>query len=166
MAATFTDVPHYDDILKFIDSRAQASEMSMSSSRRQFKTDSFPVKGSNKTITSLAANHDLSTGQCPLCKDKHPLYSCSKFKALPYERKASTVKVNEFCMNCLGKGHFVAQCKSLHRCRKCQRPHHTLLHNETESQQQSQNLSNDTPTTNISEVSAIVGIKSSSLLMS
>ena len=34
------------------------------------------------------------------------------------------------------KGHFAASCKSLHRCRKCQKPHHTLLH--TEGQQRSE----------------------------
>ena len=32
------------------------------------------------------------------------------------------------CMNCLGKGHFVPDCKSANRCRKCQKPHHTQLH--------------------------------------
>ena len=34
------------------------------------------------------------------------------------------------------KGHFAASCKSLHRCRKCQKPHHTLPH--TEAQQRSE----------------------------
>ena len=33
-------------------------------------------------------------------------------------------------MNCLCGGHFVTQCKSSHRCKACQRPHHTLLHVE------------------------------------
>ena len=34
------------------------------------------------------------------------------------------------CINCLQPGHFVKQCTSLHHCRKCQKPHHTLLHVE------------------------------------
>ena len=33
-------------------------------------------------------------------------------------------------MNCLGSNHFVKQCKSIHRCKICQNPHHTLLHVE------------------------------------
>ena len=33
-------------------------------------------------------------------------------------------------MNCLRPGHFIKQCRSLNRCRKCQRAHHTLLHLE------------------------------------
>ena len=31
-------------------------------------------------------------------------------------------------MNCLKPGHFSKQCGSNNRCRKCQKPHHTLIH--------------------------------------
>lgn len=40
----------------------------------------------------------------------------------------AAVRANDLCMNCLRPGHFVKQCKSLHKCHECQRPHHTLLH--------------------------------------
>ena len=43
-----------------------------------------------------------------------------------------SVKENRICLNCLRPGHFVRQCKSQHKCRKCQRPHHTLLHVDTD----------------------------------
>ena len=33
-------------------------------------------------------------------------------------------------MNCLKPGHFIKQCKSLQRCHKCQKTHHTLLHQD------------------------------------
>ena len=42
------------------------------------------------------------------------------------------MKDNKLCMNCLKPGDFVKQCKSPHRCRKCQKPHHTLLYVEAE----------------------------------
>jgi len=58
------------------------------------------------------------------------LYSCSKFKSLPPDRMMSTLKSNGLCLNCLKPGHFVKECTSLNRCRKCQKPHHTLLHLE------------------------------------
>ena len=38
------------------------------------------------------------------------------------------LKGNGICMNCLRPGHFIKQCKSLHHCKLCQKPHHTLLH--------------------------------------
>ena len=33
-------------------------------------------------------------------------------------------------MNCLRPGHFSKQCKSINKCRKCQKPHHTLIHTD------------------------------------
>ena len=32
------------------------------------------------------------------------------------------------CNNCLTKGHSLKNCKSIHKCKTCQSPHHTLLH--------------------------------------
>ncbi len=44
----------------------------------------------------------------------------------------STLKSYGLCLNCLKPGHFVKECTSTHRCRKCQKPHHTLLHLEVQ----------------------------------
>ncbi len=55
-----------------------------------------------------------------------------KFKNLSHEQKLLT---HRLCMNCLGGNHFVKQCKSNHQCKKCQKPHHTLLHVEVPSNQ-------------------------------
>ena len=49
------------------------------------------------------------------------------------EDKMQVVKANRLCTNCLGAGHFKNQCKSLHKCKVCQKPHHTLLHSETQN---------------------------------
>ena len=43
----------------------------------------------------------------------------------------STVRSNKLCLNCLKPGHFSKQCPSQNRCRRCQRPHHTLLHDDS-----------------------------------
>ena len=68
---------------------------------------------------SFATNTDISESQvCVLCKsDKHPLFSCSKFKELPHDGKLSVLKAHNLC-------------KSVHRCRKCRGNHHTLFHKE------------------------------------
>ncbi len=39
-------------------------------------------------------------------------------------------------MNCLNSDHFVRNCKSNHRCKRCQKPHHTFLHAEDYGKQQ------------------------------
>ena len=40
------------------------------------------------------------------------------------------LKSNGLCLNCLKPGHYTKECTSAHRCRKFQKPHHTLLHVE------------------------------------
>ena len=60
--------------------------------------------------------------------EQHPLYACQKFKAMSRDEKLSSLRKNNLCLNCLGSGHFVKLCRSSHWCKKCQQPHHTLLH--------------------------------------
>ena len=113
-------VPHYNELLDFINLRAQASESLLSSKKPNTPT---------KPTALFAAGASDASPNCLLCKtDRHPLYACSRFKLLSHDQKISTVKSNGVCMNCLKPGHFLKQCKSLHHCRTCQKPHHTLLH--------------------------------------
>ena len=115
-----TDVPHYEELLDFIDLRAQVSETSCSEHKKK------PPSRSN----SFAANANPS-GNCVVCKtEKHPLYSCTKFKSVPHNDKISILKANNLCVNCLSDSHFKKHCKSIHKCKVCQKPHHTLLHLE------------------------------------
>ena len=127
------DVPHYKELLEFINLRAQASETSTSDqNKKSSKGETQPNRKlftSGKPVVSFAANTTDPMGNCVLCKtDKHPLYVCPKFKNQPHDKMIATLKANDLCMNCLRPGHYVKQCRSLHRCRKCQKPHHTLLH--------------------------------------
>ena len=85
-----------------------------------------------------------------------------QFKSLPHEQMVSLLKSHDLCINCIRPGHFLKQCKSLHRCQKCQRPHHTLLHRESSS-----NKSEAQPSLLVNSVvsNAATGIKSNCLLM-
>ena len=55
------------------------------------------------------------------------------------------VKVNRLCTNCLGGGHFKNQCKSLHKCKMCQKSHHTLLHSASPRSQDRATAQRNTP---------------------
>ena len=130
-----TDVPHYKDLLEFLNLRAQASEYSLSdTSKKSSRSDSFKKNVLiSKSVASFAASADESS-TCVLCKfEKHPMYYCPKFKSLSHGNKLSTLKSNGLCINCMRPGHYVKGCKSLHRCRVCQKPHHTLLHIDEKS---------------------------------
>ena len=134
------EVPPYQDILEFIDLRAQASETSSSvGSRKHMKTE-FPGKKSSgfvKPAASFTANTDSGVGKCVLCtSEHHPLYVCTKFKSLSHADKMSTLKGHNLCANCLGSGHYKRQCQSSHNCRKCHRRHHTLIHDESQDSAQ------------------------------
>ena len=107
-----TDVPHYQKLLESINLRAQASE----TPQRQTKT-------STRSVVAHAASADDANVNCPLCKnEKHPLYVCTRFKTLTHDRMLAVLEDNKMCMNCLKPGHFVKQCRSIHHCRKCQKP--------------------------------------------
>ena len=61
------DVPHYEELLEFVDLRAQASETSCAT----------PKKKLPNRVTSFAANTNSSGNNCVVCKtEKHPLYVC------------------------------------------------------------------------------------------
>ena len=128
-------VPHYQSLLEFLNLRAQATEPTIadtcSSDKRPRHDTSYAKKGfvTGRTVASHAISADLSSGQCILCKpNKHPLYACPQFRDMPHKSKITVIKSNGLCMNCFSSNHFVKQCKSVHRCKRCQRPHHTLLH--------------------------------------
>ena len=120
------DVPHYDDLLKFLDLRAQAAESSTPNSYKQLPVKSEPRSApytprapSSKSVPSFAAISTPIT--CVACKSgTHPLYACTNFRGLDYNGKMSTVRSNNLCLNCLHPGHRMKDCRSSHRCKQCQ----------------------------------------------
>ncbi len=166
-----TDVPPYQRLLEFINLRAQASESSVAEHSKKPKHEGISWKKPGRPIASFAGTAK-PVANCIVCdSEKHPLYACPKFKALPHDQMVSTLKANKMCMNCLRSGHFVRQCQSNYHCKKCQKPHHTLLHIESKSEVPSPSstpppgpISSSASTTPISSHAAM-GIKSDLLLM-
>ena len=60
-----------------------------------------------------------------------------KFTCLP-QQMVTILKQNGLYLNSLKPGHILKQCPSIHRCPKCQRPHHTWLHLDKEADPQRQ----------------------------
>ena len=162
------DVPHYSELLEFLNLRAQASETCTSDTRRTPRSDTHPAKKSqpNKPIASFAVSTSESVAGCILCKpEKHPLYACPRFKVLPRDKMVSIIRDNELCMNCLKPGHFSRQCGSNNRCRKCQKPHHTLIHNDGKGSSQSEQPSLASAVESSISSNAATGFVSNALLM-
>ena len=71
-----TDVPHYRDLLEFINHRAQASETSL------------PEQSKKWPFKSFSSFHTSVDEFCVACKtQKHPLYICHHFRSLPHEHQ-------------------------------------------------------------------------------
>ena len=164
-----TDVPPYAKLLEFLNLRAQASEFATSEPRKNPRSDPYPIK---KHPSNRSVSHFVSVGgdssKCVVCKDeKHPLYACTRFKALPQGRRIATLKENNLCMNCLKPGHFARQCTNMSRCRRCQKSHHTLIHSDSREAEQTEKPSRTTtaePAT-CTSAHAATGFASNTLLM-
>ncbi len=72
----------------------------------------------------------------------------------------SLIKTSELCLR---PGHFSRQCPSLNRCKKCQKPHHTLIHSQNKEDNLSQSDKGSQSTAETSNTAA--GIVFNSLLM-
>ena len=67
--------------------------------------------------------------ECQLCPgEKHPLYLCTKWLEYSITQRLAHVRTKSLCHNCLAVGHAAANCRSTYRCRDCQQPHHTTIH--------------------------------------
>ena len=152
-----TDVPDYQELLDFLNLRAQASEAFTEKKR------------SSKPFTSLNVNVSPSDTTCVSCgKENHPLYLCNKFRSLPHSSKMELIRAKSYCLNCLRPGHFAKKCKSLSHCKRCQRPHHTLLHSD--GREREAERKQDPPADNSAETTATsptlhVSVQSNILLM-
>lgn len=123
-------VPHYTRLLEFLDLRAQASETCATETTRNPRNDTHPTKRSpiDRSVASFATNASVPVANCILCtSEKHPQYACPCFKSLSHDKMISAIQSNGLCLNCLKPGHISKRCSSMNRCRKCQKPHHTLI---------------------------------------
>ena len=78
-----TDVPHYDELLEFLNLRAQACETCTSDTKSTPRSDAHPNKKSqsNKPVASFAVSTSESVLGCILCKpEKHPFICLSSFQ--------------------------------------------------------------------------------------
>jgi len=116
-------IPSYE-LDQFIAARARALEelnpsASSLSSRR--------AKGS--TIAASTA----SPVSCPLCDASHFINKCALFLKKSPSQRAEYVRQARRCLNCLSTKHAAQHCPSRFSCQKCQKRHHSLLHNDSGS---------------------------------
>nr|XP_029729214.1 uncharacterized protein LOC109404959 [Aedes albopictus] len=112
--------------LKFVQSRSfalQSAQPVRPKSSVPFKQPSRAPPQSRGATAFVATNPPF----CNVCnKPNHHLYQCGKFIHMNHDDRLAHVNRMKLCNNCL-KVHPGESCKS-GACRKCNLPHHTLLH--------------------------------------
>ncbi|XP_059222645.1 uncharacterized protein LOC131996758 isoform X4 [Stomoxys calcitrans] len=53
---------------------------------------------------------------------------CRQFLKMAVKDRRRAVVRHKYCLNCLARSHKTAQCTSTNLCQRCERGHHTLLH--------------------------------------
>ncbi|GFY08355.1 integrase catalytic domain-containing protein [Trichonephila clavipes] len=114
-----TDViPKLDELLQFLATHARSI------------TSSTTKRNVQRKVTLVASK---AQSQCPSCNGDHTLSICDTFSKLSVQGRSDFVKKNNVCFNCLTQFHSVKTCKSKFRCKRCEKPHHSLLHIENVS---------------------------------
>ena len=86
-------------------------------------------KVNNRPPNTSTSNHNRQKQTCSFDKQSHHPSHCNIFIESPLQAKRKLVQEHNFCLNCLGS-HFVKDCPSRITCKKCQRKHHTALHDD------------------------------------
>ena len=107
---------------------------------------------SRKPKTSIQAVQPASSmNKCTTCKgERHALYMCPSYKSMSTGARYSHVWSFNLCFNCLGSGDKTKDCRSISRCKKCSKPHHTTLHRNFPSSNAT-NFASSTPSPDTSQ---------------
>ena len=73
-------------------------------------------------------NRNVSTRRCPLCERSHDLDDCNDYKRKSVEERRSFLADKALCFACYGENHQSKRCTKKRTCKKCEKPHPTLLH--------------------------------------
>ncbi|XP_036340744.1 uncharacterized protein LOC118750117 [Rhagoletis pomonella] len=90
----------------------------------------------NRSQTFMNENKHTS---CEFCKGGHSLRSCEKFKKLTTTERYNVVRNNRLCTNCFSHSHIQKDCESKFNCVYCQKRHHSMLHINNFTPQNSSN---------------------------
>ena len=77
-----------------------------------------------------SSDKNVNVRRCPSCEKSHDLEDCESFKKKSVPERRSFLSEKALCFACYGKNHLSKSCQRKRTCKKCKRPHPTLLHIE------------------------------------
>lgn len=101
------NMPTMEEFLKFVTDRCNTLRV-----LNQGKVKPATSKPTEKKKTEKKVILTTTTQECKFCKGSHSIYKCEELQKLsPADRKKEII-AKRLCINCLGTGHFVKNCKS------------------------------------------------------
>ncbi|XP_065094080.1 uncharacterized protein LOC135714625 [Ochlerotatus camptorhynchus] len=128
-------LPKYEPTIAFLKSRCQILEnceaaFQTSKSISKQKQALPPSKIHPQKSHAASTSPSQLTNLCEICGGSHRNHQCSALSNLTPAQKNEKIRTAGVCFNCLRKGHRSKDCPSDKSCHKCQRRHHTLLHDD------------------------------------
>lgn len=141
------DLPTLENLIIFLENRFRTleaiAEKPSLDRRNPFDKPSKYAPNGHKVISHVAS----SPSTCSLCHDSHYLRSCLEFLQMNIRDRFNYVQQQRACVNCLAPGHRVKTCRSRMNCSKCNRRHHSLLHDEEPRSESTTSLATSSLTT-------------------
>ena len=75
-----------------------------------------------------SSTQNTKSRRCPLCEKSHDLEDCEAYKRKSVDERRSFLTEKALCFACYGKNHRSKSCTKKRTCKKCNKPHPTLLH--------------------------------------
>ncbi|XP_022817401.1 uncharacterized protein LOC111350200 isoform X1 [Spodoptera litura] len=121
------ELPNWEDLVKFLQTKFRTLELLAPPSREKLSR--------NKECTVHVSTTPAATKPrtCLKCKDNHTLCHCKEFTAMEPAERCEYVKTNQLCFNCLAPGHTAKKCRLNMSCRICHKRHHSLVHQQAQS---------------------------------
>lgn len=123
---------------------------------RSFRTtETRPPPAVKRQIVYATEVEAEKKQQCFVCGANHEITRCSKFIKMDVADRWEWAKTNGVCFKCLKKRHRRSACKSkLCEVDECRRPHHSLLHKDSDA-------TRDSPAPSQTEEGAVMSVATS-----
>ena len=119
-----SEKPSLKDLIIFLEQKCKLLEAV--EDRSVSKNKPQQVKGRSNNIS---VNYAATVKDCSLCPgSSHPIFSCSKFKAMKMPERESHVRKVGLCFNCLSSYDHRSRNCGAGSCKLCGKRHNSLLH--------------------------------------
>ncbi|XP_039968967.1 uncharacterized protein LOC126764694 [Bactrocera neohumeralis] len=131
LSLVMDDLPSFSVLREFLENRSRSLEMVPllnTTAKTTTTTKNVFHTAFTEPEVNIATSAATKGPHCSFCNGDHKIYVCSQFSQLDSKGKLTATTRLGTCINCLSKGHSLANCHSISSCRICQRHHHILLH--------------------------------------